>query len=68
MQGNGEGLIVQIEAVIETVDRIAVDRSSTNFSINSKLFFDNEGTEGSGAEALVASVKGEEVNYLQSRR
>ena len=68
MQGNGEGLIAQIEAVTAgTVDRIAVDRSSTNFSINSKLFFDNEGTEGSGVEALVASVKGEEVNYLQSR-
>ena len=66
MQGNGEGLIAQIEAVTAgTVDRIAVDRSSTNFSINSN-YFDNEGTEGSG-EALVASVKGEEVNYLQSR-
>ena len=68
MQGNGEGLIAQIEEVTSgTVDRVAVDRSSTNFSVNSKLFFDNSGTQGSDVEALVASVKGEQVNYLQSR-
>ena len=68
MQGNGEGLIAQIEAVNSgAVDRVAVDRSSTNFSINSKLYFDNQGTEGDGVEALVSSVKGENVNYLQSR-
>ena len=68
MQGNGEGLIAQIEAVTSgAVDRVAVDRSSSNFSINSKLYFDNQGTEGDGVEALVSSVKGETVNYLQSR-
>ena len=68
MQGNGEGLIAQIESVTSgTVDRVAVDRSSTNFSVDSQLFFDNSGTEGSGVEALVESVKGETVNYLQSK-
>lgn len=68
MQGNGEGLIAQIEAVTSgAVDRVAVDRSSDNFSINSKLYFDDQGTEGDGVEALVSSVKGETVNYLQSR-
>ena len=68
MQGNGEGLIAQIGAITSgTVDKIAVDRSSSNFSINSKLFFDNFGTEGKNAEALVSSVKGENVSYLQSK-
>ena len=68
MQGNGQGLIAQIEAVSSgAVDRVVVDRSSDNFSINSKLFFDNQGTEGDGVEALVSSVKGETVSYLQSK-
>jgi len=68
MQGNGEGLIAQIGAITSgTVDSITTDRSSSNFSINSKLFFDNFGTEGKNVEALVSSVKGETVSYLQSR-
>jgi hypothetical protein len=68
MQGNGEGLIAQIGAITSgTVDNIAIDRSSSNFSINSKLFFDNFGTEGKNVEALVSSVKGENVSYLQSK-
>ena len=68
MQGNGEGLVAQIEEVTSgSVDRVAVDRSSTNFSVNSKLYFDNQGTEGDGVEALVSSVKGKNVNYLQSK-
>ncbi len=68
MQGNGEGLVAQIDAITSgTVDKIAIDRSSSNFSINSKLFFNNFGTEGKDIEALVSSVKGENVSYLQSK-
>ena len=40
---------------------------SLYFSINSKIYFDNKGTGGQDAEAIVDSVKGKSVNYLQSK-
>ena len=68
MPRNGEGLIATISDVSSgTIDNIDVVRSSSNFSVNSKVYFDNQGTEGSEAEANVASVKGKSVNYLQSK-
>jgi len=67
MSRNGEGLVAEIEEVRSgTVDAIDIDRSSNNFSVNSKVYFDNRGTEGSDAEALVESVKGKVVSYLDS--
>jgi hypothetical protein len=68
MPRNGEGLIAQISEVkTGGVDKISVERSSKNFSVNSKVYFDNRGTEGSEVEAVVSSVKGKDVNYLQSK-
>ena len=59
MPRNGEGVVAQIEEVKSgTIDSISVDRSSSNFSANSKVYFDNRGSEGAEAEALVESVKG----------
>ena len=68
MPRNGEGFIGQISDVSPgTVDSVAIESSSTNFSVNSKVYFDNEGTEGSEVEALVSSVKGKGVTYLESK-
>ena len=68
MPRNGEGFVGTISDVSSgTVDSINIDRSSANFSVNNKVFFNNQGTQGSEAEALVASVKGKTVNYLQSK-
>ena len=68
MQGNGEGVIASVNEVKSgTVDSIDVIRSSNNFSINSQLYFDNRGTEGSEVESIISSVKGENVNYLECK-
>ena len=67
MPRNGEGVVAQISEVKSgTIDSIAIDRSSDNFSVNSKVYFDNRGSEGSEAEALVESVKGKTVSYIDS--
>ncbi len=67
MPRNGEGVVAQISEVKSgTIDSIAVDRSANNFSVNSKVYFDNRGSEGSEAEALVGSVKGKSVSYIDS--
>ena len=67
MQGNGSGVFAKINEVKSgTVDSIIIDQSSDNFSVNSKLYFDNSGSEGSQAEALVKSVKGKQVSYIDS--
>ena len=64
-----KGFIGQISDVSPgTVDSVAIESSSTNFSVNSKVYFDNEGTEGSEVEALVSSVKGKGVTYLQESK
>ena len=68
MSRNGEGVVAQISEVKSgTVDNIAVERSSANFSINSKVYFDNKGTEGGEVEAIVSSIKGKDVSYIQTR-
>tara|TARA_B100000965_G_scaffold280302_1_gene238119 strand:- start:35402 stop:46807 length:11406 start_codon:yes stop_codon:yes gene_type:complete len=68
MQGNGEGLVASIAEVKSgTVDEIDVISTSSNFSINSQIYFNNDGTEGSEAEAIISSVKGKGVSYLHSR-
>ena len=68
MPRNGEGLIASISDVSSgTIDNIDVVRSSSNFSVNSKVYFNNQGTEGSEVEANVSSVKGKGVSYLQSK-
>ncbi len=68
MQGNGEGVIASINEVQSgTVDAIDVTRTSKNFSINSQVYFDNEGTEGSEVEYIISSVKGNDVNFLECK-
>ena len=68
MQGNGEGLISQIAAVSAgAVDNIEIQDSHNNFSINNKLYFNNVGTEGKNVEALVSSVTGRTVDYLECK-
>ena len=68
MLGNGDGLVATISEVRSgTVDNIAIDNSSSNFSVNSQLYFDNQGTQGKDVAALVSSVTGKPVNYLQSK-
>jgi len=68
MPRNGEGLIASISDVSSgTIDNIDIVRSSSNFSVNSKVYFNNQGTEGSEVEANVSSVKGKGVSYLQSK-
>ena len=68
IQKNGDGVIATIAEVRSgTVDEVEVLDSSANFSINSQIYFDNKGTEGSEAEAVVSSVKGKNVNYLESK-
>ena len=67
MPRNGEGVVAEVAEVKSgTVDALAIERSSGNFSVNSKVYFDNQGSGGSEAEALVASVKGKNVQYLDS--
>jgi hypothetical protein len=68
MQGNGEGLLATVDTVkAGTVQGVQVDNSSPNFSVNSKIFFNNDETEGFDAEAIVSSVEGKPVSYLQSK-
>lgn len=68
MPGNGEGVIAKIAEVKSGfVDSVSVLRSSSNFSVNSKVYFDNKGTGGGEAEVLVSSVKGKQVNYIESK-
>ena len=68
MSRNGEGVIAQIGDIVPgTVDTISVVGSSDNFSVNSNIYFNNQGTDGSEVEAIVESVKGKSVNYLQSK-
>jgi hypothetical protein len=68
MPRNGDGFIAQIEEVKQgNVESVSVLDTSANFSINSQLYFDNTGTQGSEAEAIVSSVKGKDVSYLQSK-
>jgi len=68
MPGNGDGLIAKVSDVRSgTIDRVVIDGSSDNFSINSKVYFDNKGTEGFDVESIVSSVKGKNVNYLESK-
>ena len=68
MPGNGGGLIAKIADVNSGgVESVFVERSSDNFSVNSQIFFDNLNTEGEDAEAIVSSVKGKQVSYLQSK-
>ena len=69
MPRNGEGFIATISDVKPgTVDAVNVNDTSANFSINSQVYFDNRGTQGSEAEAIVSSVKGKNVNYLESKQ
>ena len=68
MSRNGEGVVAQISEIKSgTVDNVAVERSSENFSINSKVYFDNKGTEGGEVEAIVSSIKGKDVSYIQTK-
>tara|TARA_B100000073_G_scaffold13930_1_gene11455 strand:+ start:10 stop:8136 length:8127 start_codon:yes stop_codon:yes gene_type:complete len=68
MSRNGEGLIASVSEVSAgNVDNVGVVSSSTNFSKNSKIYFDNRGTDGSEVEANVSAVKGKSVSYLQSK-
>lgn len=68
MPANGDGVIAVIEDVKSGfVESVSVVDSSSNFSINSKVYFDNSGTGGSEAEVLISSVTGKSVNYLQSK-
>ena len=65
---NGEGLVAKISEVQSgSIDGFLINRSSDNFSVNCNIDFNNAGTEGSEVEALVSSVKGKSVNYLQSK-
>ena len=69
MPRNGEGFTATISDVKPgTVDAINVIDTSPNFSINSQIYLNNKGTEGSEAEAIVSSVKGKSVNYLESKQ
>ena len=68
MQRNGGGVIAQIAEVKQgNVEQVTVVDSSANFSINSQVYFDNRGTEGSEVESIVKSVKGKGVSYLESK-
>ena len=68
MPRNGDGFLAQIEEVKQgNVEGVNVVDSSSNFSINSQIYFDNTGTDGSEAEAIISSVKGKPVSYLQSK-
>jgi len=68
MPRNGEGLVAKIAEVRSgSVKSFSVDRTSGNFSVNSKLYFDNSGTDGSDVEALVSVVDGKPVSYLDSK-
>ena len=68
MPGNGGGVIAKINDVqTGSIDKVSIDYSSSNFSINSKVYFDNKGTEGFDVEAIVSSVSGRNVNYLESK-
>jgi len=68
MPRNGDGFLAQIEEVKQgNVESVSVLDTSANFSINSQLYFDNTGTQGSEAEAIVNSVKGKDVSYLESK-
>ena len=65
---NGEGVIASISDITPgSIDAVAIESSSSNFSVNSKVYFDEVGTDGSEAEARVKSVKGKTVSYLQSK-
>ena len=68
MPRNGDGFLAQIEEVKQgNVEGVDIVDSSNNFSINSQVYFDNIGTEGSEVEAIISSVKGKDVSYLQSK-
>ena len=68
MPGNGDGVLANVNTVRSgSIETVSVDSSSDNFSVNSKFYFENSGTEGFDAEAIVSSVNGKNVNYLESK-
>ena len=67
LEGNGGGVSALIQDLESgSVDSIDVVSSSPSFNVGSSIVFDNTGTEGSGVEAKVSTVKGKSVNYLES--
>ena len=64
---NGGNVVATINSVKNgSIDSIDVTSSSANFSVGSQLVFDNKGTGGFGAEAVISGVKGKTVNWLES--
>jgi len=50
-----------------SIENIEVVDTHDNFSVGSSVVLNSDGTEGFGAEALVETVKGKNVNFLESR-
>ena len=64
---NGGNFLATVNDVKSgSIDNIDIVSSTNTFSVGSKLFFNNTGTEGFGAEAIVSELKGKDVDWLES--
>lgn len=65
---NGDLTIARIEETTRgSVSSADILRSVPNFSVGSKVFVNDSNTEGSGAAAQVAEVKGRQVSSIESQ-
>ena len=68
MPVNGAGFVGVIDSVKSgTVESINTTESHNNFSVGCEFLFDSRGTDGEDIEAVVGSVKGKSVDYIESK-
>ncbi|MGA1544638.1 MAG: YHYH protein [Saprospiraceae bacterium] len=64
---NGLDTIVTIDEVnTGQVKNCIVEKSTNNFKVGCQVRIDNKNTEGSNASAVVSSILGEQINYIES--
>jgi len=64
---NGLDSIVTIDEVnTGQVKSCIIEKSTNNFKVGSELRINNQNTEGKNAAAVVSSILGEQINYIES--
>ena len=57
----------KVESVLSSsVDSLSISEAGTNYQVQDSAIFDNTGTNGGGASALVSLVKGKKINQIDT--
>ena len=57
----------RVESVLSSsVDSLSISEAGTNYQVQDSAVFDNTGTNGGGASALVSLVKGKKINQIDT--